>query len=1165
MGEKVEKIKFIVGRSGCGKTHYCYEQIATILEQEGYDNLMLLVPEQFNLQNQRDLAKYLSPGLLRAEVMSFNILAREVFREVGKSDATVIEDLERMIILKRVVEAHRKEIVFYKKNLQNTGFLESMNRFITVLEQAGVSKVELQEMIQDEKTGILFESKLTDIDTIYDAFNAYLGQQFVTIEKNMTVLANVIKESKKLANTHLWIDGFYGFTHTQLLIIRELMKKVKSLTITLPMDRIYKKTEGIRPSHPFFESILNMQKIMAICEEEHKDYEVKYVTLPQEIKENKVQELIYLEEQYLKPYAKPYLEENQAVHLKTYSSLSQEVENAARQIVRLVREEGYRYHDCAIMVGDIGSYQTQIESLFKEYEIPYFLDVKRNIHTNSLVAAIEGVLEVLTSSYSYKSMMGLLRTYMLPVAKEDIDQLENYILAYGIKGKKKWQSPWTFGENEQNKVYINQIREAILEPIMALEARIAETKKSGQCSVLDFTKAIYYFLEDISAYQTLQALIDKSRGEGNRLLELENTQMWGKIMEVFERLVDILGDEEMNLVTYKRILETSFSYIKMGVIPPAQDQVMIGSIDRTRLPRLKACFILGTNEGLIPKIEETGTIFSDMDKMTLGQLCENVGGPKGRLGDLLIRQPLYGAQFSIYTILTRATEKLYVSAALADENGKMLRPSLVYFKLKKMFKGMPQEVEDPLKEIEKPLPAFGYVGSQLREYLEGRNEEGVWQDVMSWFKEAPGWQGRFASLTEYLFYSNQQHYLQPETTKLLYGNQLKTSISQLENFRQCACCYFMRYGLRAEERKLFSLDRAKVGTLFHSALEQYPKELEGLGTSWTKATPDEMKLGVHKATMHALGHMSSAQKETGHFKFTASKVEKMTARAVKALTSHLQNGDFVPEGYEISFGEGYGFPPIRIDIDSERQIEIKGTIDRVDVFYKGPNEQYVKILDYKSGQKNFNLVEVYYGLQLQLLLYLDAYLEKHPQYEAGGVFYFHINNPYVNYKVGMGEEEIEATGLKQFKLSGLVLENREVIDALDKSGTGSTIPVSINKDGSIKKGSSVASKEQFEELEKHIIGVIRNLGKEILDGKVSVKPYQLNGKNPCSYCIYHTVCQFNEEMPDNCYEQLDKLSKDQVWEALERESFEDFKKENSIGEAFKKEEGVKEIMQKEGE
>lgn len=1128
----METLKFIVGRSNSGKTEYCFRQIEEHLTQDAYDSLMLLVPEQFNLQTQRDLAKRLAPGLLCAEVMSFNILAREVFREVGKREATVVEDLERMIILKRVVEDHRKEIVFYKKNLQNTGFLESMNRFITVLEQAGLSHHELQEMMQHEKSGILFESKLADIDTIYGAFNQYLGEHFVTIEKNMTLLAGVIGQSKKLEKTHLWIDGFYGFTYTQLLIIRELMKKVKSLTITLPMDQKYTKNQGIRPSHPFFESIMTMQKLMGICEEEQKKSEVFLMKLPSDVKEKKAPELAYLESQYLNPYIKPYKGEVEAICLKTFGARNEEIEEAARKIVGLVRDEGYRYHDIAIVVGDVATYKTQLETTFKEYEIPYFLDMKYNIHTNCLVATIESVLEVLTSSYSYKSMMSLLRTYMLNVEKEEIDELENYLLAYGIKGKKKWQSEWNFEKDEEKQLHINQIREKVLNPIMQLENELSEAKKSGQHHVRQITIAVYHFLEQIGAYTSLQNIILKSKEDGNRLSELENTQMWGKVMEVFERLVDILGDEEMDLLTYRRILETSFSYIKMGVIPPAQDQVLVGDIDRTRLPHLKACFILGTNEGLIPKTEEAGTIFSDMDKVTLGQICEHEGGPKGRLSDLLIRQPLYGPQFSIYTILTRASEKLFVSASLSDENGKPLRPSMVYYKLRKAFKEKSETEDEVLKYVQRPQPTLGYVGSILRDYLEGRNEGGPWQDMYSWFLTDPKWKDKVERLTEYLFYTNQQHYLTPETTKMLYGNKLETSISQLESFRQCACCYFMRYGIRAEERKLFNLNRAKVGTLFHAALEQYPKELELIGKTWTNATTEEMHLGVQRATAYAVGTVSSAQKETGSFKFMASKVEKMTKRAVKALTSHLQNGDFTPEGYEISFGEGYGFPPIRLEIDEERQIEIRGTIDRVDVFMKGLGEQYVKILDYKSGQKNFDLVEVYYGLQLQLLLYLDAYLEKHPEYEAGGVFYFHITNPYVSYKVGMGEEEIEKNSLKQFKLSGLVLEDKSIIEALDKSGSGNTIPVSINKDGSIKKGSSVATKEQFNELESHIIHTIKDLGKDILEGKVSVRPYQLNGKNPCDYCVYHTICQFNEEMADNCYEKLDKLSREDVWKVL---------------------------------
>ena len=1131
------KVEFIVGRSGSGKTTRCYEQIEKHLQDDSFDSLMLLVPEQFNLQTQRDLAKRLAPGLLRAEVMSFNILAREVFREVGKKEVSVIEDLERMIILKRVIEANKKEIVFYKKNINNTGFLEAMNRLITVFEQAGLEESHLDEMKEKEQVSLLFESKLTDIKSIYHAFNAYLGSQFVTIEKNMTLLAGSISHSKKLAKTHLWIDGFYGFTMNQLHIIEELIKKVKHVTITLPMDAKYSRTDKIRLSHPFYESIQMLQKLMGICEEQGIQYKVDYLEGQKKDTEEKVPELAFLEAHYLSYHQKTYDKENHAVQLMTYGSRSEEVEAAARKMAYLIREEGYRYHDLAVMVGDLEAYQTTIEGIFKEYELPYFLDMKRNIHSNSLVAVIEGLLEVITSSYTYKSMMSLLRTYMLPIPKEEIDLLENYLLAFGIKGKKKWQSEWHYEKDEEKQQKINEIKEKVLAPITRFEEAVQGVRSKEGYLVIDLTKAVYGFLEEIDAYASLQRLTKKNEADHDLAKHLENSQMWGKVMEVFERLVDILGEERMSLLTYRRVLETSFSYIKMGIIPPARDQIIVGSIDRTRLPRVKACFILGMNEGLIPKVEDTGSIFSEMDKVTLKELLAKESGPKARLGDLMLNAPLYGVAFEIYTILTRATEKLFVSAAMADDNGKLLRPSSVYFKLKRLFKEMPaiSEKEETLKFFEREQPAFGYVGGKLRDFMEGREVEASWKDAMSYFSQQEKWQDKLVKLTDYLFYTNQQHELLEQTTKMLYGNILTTNISQLESFRRCACCYFIRYGLKAEERRMFSLNRADMGTLFHAALEEYPKILESMGTDWVKASISERQQGVKRATESALLKVNGAQRETGHFKFMASKVEKMTMRAVNALTSHLANGDFIPEGYEISFGEGQGFPPIAIDIDSERKLLITGTIDRVDVFYKNDTEQYVKILDYKSGQKNFSLLEVYYGLQLQLLLYLDAYLEKHPEGQAGGIFYFHITNPYVSYKVGMDEAQIEAATLKQFKLSGMALNDLAVIKALDHSETGSMIPVSINKDGTIKKGSSVASKEQFVELERHIIETIKHLGEDILSGKISVKPYLLNGKNPCDFCTYHTICQFNEEMPDNCYESLEKLNKDQIWEAIKKE------------------------------
>ena len=477
-----------------------------------------------------------------------------------------------------------------------------------------------------------------------------------------------------------------------------------------------------------------------------------------------------------------------------------------------------------------------------------------------------------------------------------------------------------------------------------------------------------------------------------------------------------------------------------------------------------------------------------------------------------------------------------VSAPLADDNGKALRPSSVYYKLKKLFGEAPKATgEDLLSHVYRPLPTFGYVGFMLREYIEGRVEPGEWMDLVNWYHRQEKWEGRLKRLGEDLFYTNQQHYLEPDTAKMLYGDVLKTSISRLESFRQCACCYFLKYGIKAEERMILNFDRAKIGTLFHAALEQYPKELQLMQTTWVEASPAEMKQGVARATTFAIDKMAVSQKETARFKFTTEQVSRMTTRAVRALTTHLKNGNFEPVGYEINFGEGKGFPPIKMALEDGKEILVTGQIDRVDVFYKEEGSQYVKILDYKSGQKNFDLLEVYYGLQLQLLLYLDAYLEKHPDYEVGGVFYFHINSPYVSYETGMDDEQIELASLKQFKLSGLALADKEVLKALDKSDKGLTIKGQFSKDHGIRKDSPVATKEQFGMLEDYIVHTIKDLGTDILSGKVSTKPYQLKGKTPCSYCIYHTICQFDEGLRDNCYEQLEPMGKEAIWEQIAKE------------------------------
>lgn len=1118
---------FILGTAKSGKTTACYKQLQEELTKEAYHNLIMLVPEQFNLQIQVELAKLLKPGLLRTEVMSFRNLAKRVLKEVGGIKEPVIDDLERVMILKKLLEQHKSELVYYKTTYGSEGFVDGINRLITLFEQNEIDKPFLDALEQDEKSSAVFKSKLQDITAITEWFHTYIAERFVTVEKTMERLAGAVHKSDYLKDSIVWIDGFYGFTAVQMKIIEEMMHKVRQVIITLPIDRHYTMNEYIYPNNPFYDSIKNYQSLMARCEQGNIPYETMVMKA-----DNKDEDaLAYLSENYLKPYVKPFENEQDAIRIMSFPSKDEEVTQLACEIVRLIRDEDYRYHDIAVLVGDMGQYKSSLVSTFKEYDIPVFMDDKKSIHTNGLVAIIDAALEVITTGWTYKSIMSFLRFNRLDLTTDEIDTLENYLLEHGIQGKKKWDATW---ERESKSIaleVIQAIKEKVQVPLLSLEEALKSAKDaSGKIKIREASIAVYNFLESIHAYETTQQHIAYYKQVGELSLELENTQIWGQVVDTLERLVDLLGEESVSIKVFKNILKTSFGYIEIGIIPPSKDQVIVGNIDRSRIPQVKALFILGVNEGVIPKIDESMPLFSDMDKLTLMQLCEKADEKRSRLYDVVVHNPLYMGQFLVYYAFTRAREKLYVSTIQADENGKALRPSIVFYKLRKLFGEIPFEY-DQLDALQAAKPALGYVGWQLRKYLDGQGEEGPWQDAMSWFMTSKEWKERIRHLASYMAYTNQQEYLSEENAKSLYPEGLVTNISQLELYRNCPCCYFIRYGLKASERKVLQWNAADIGTLFHSTLERYPKELAKCKATWVTATSEQQNQCIEEALRYSAAKLSQNAKQDGRFAYTLKKARKMTKRAISALTYQLKAGEFEPEAYEVSFGSEQ-MPPIEIVLDNEHTIFLKGQIDRVDVYTKDGEGKYIKVLDYKSGNKNFSLLELYHGLQLQLLLYLDAYLRLNEKNKAAGMFYFHIDTRTVKYETGMELSEALTKQLKQYKLSGLAVDDVDILNKMESGVKGEILPAKAKKDGTLGSGASVASEAQFRQLIEYMHDLIRGLGKDMLAGKISAKPCKLKEKDACAFCKYHTICQFDTTNKDNTYEQLSPLGNKEIWEEL---------------------------------
>ena len=1132
-------LQLIIGRAGSGKTTYCYQQIEEALGQEDQGSLMMIVPEQFNLQTQEALAYRIHPGLLKVEVQSFKNLALRIFGELGGPQEPIVDDLGRLMILRKIIEENQKELVLFQKSGRQAGFMECLNRLITEFEQYQITPEILDQLHDQSGASPALQQKLHDIKVIYLGFMDYIEKKFLTSEQTIDILIDKVKDSKYLKDAHIWMNGFYGFSPQQYELITELLKHAAKVTITMPIGKVPDPLEKLNENNPFYESQKAIQKLQMIAMEHSIRLEKPVVLETPEIAEMKPErrEIAHLEREYLKHQPRSYQEEANQVRIDEFSNQYDEIQALAKRIIDLVRGQDYRYKDIAVVAGGLGAYAGMIKGIFEEYEIPCFIDEKRNISTHALVELIKGILDVVNSNWSYNGICRVLKTGLFPIGQTEIDLLENYLLAFGIRGKKMWleEEPWAYEntthQSEEAKAYIlekqsqvNEIRLKVAKYLIVVQNKLRPKKKKAKPSIREISMAIYEFLDEIKVEEQINQWIEKAKEEQELSLEKEHTQIWDRVKDIFERMVDILGDEVVITSLYAKILESAFSAQKMGMIPPARDQVIIGDIERSRIQGVRALFVIGTNDGLIPKIESGPEIFSDMDRMRIEETEIEIVASS--------RAQTYESQFLVYLAITKPKERLIMSCALADEAGKSMRPSIVMHRLKKLFPNRkPYEEDAFLSQIYHPVPTFGYVGRKMREELDGRASQEEWKDIASWYMGQEVWRNKINTAVDYLFYTNQQHYLDPETAAMLYDNPLYSSVSKLETFRQCAFSYFIKYGIKAEERRLFQFNAMDLGILFHKALEEYPLRLAKDQLGWRDVDNEQIDHYVGQVVGEVVAQYGGSMgRPTAQNKYKLEQIKNMTKRAVKVLTDQIKQSQFDPKAYEVEFGEGE-FPPIIINIDSERKMLLKGTIDRVDV-YELEDEAFIKILDYKSGKKAFDLIEVYHGLQLQLLLYLDAYLKMSEDHLPAGVFYFHIDNPLIEHTVGMSPEDIEKERAKRFRLSGLLLEDVEIAKALEKDAKGEIIPASLKRDGDFTATSSVATGEEFDLLRNHIVEMIRKLGKEILKGKVSALPYQLDNKQPCEYCKYLSICQFDVSQKDNAYEKLEKLKKDQVWKNL---------------------------------
>ena len=1130
-------LQFVFGNSGSGKSEYLYNRILEEARENPDVDYLLIVPEQFTMQTQRELVlRQEKNAIMNIDVLSFQRMAFRVFDELGKNDVTILEETGKNLVLRKVAQEKLEELKTLKGNMKKIGYISEIKSLLSELTQYNIGPKDIEMILQNSKENEPFQMKMRDIELMYRGFQEYLKDRYITAEEVLELLSDLADKSEMLKNSVLILDGFTGFTPLQNNLLRKLFKISREILVSLCMDtRTDFYTKPVLQDL-FYMSKKTVQQLIQIAEETNTTMEEPVILEGGETKRYRESEaLFFLEQNLFRRRSRRYQKKTEDIKIYSLRNPRQELEFAAKQICQLVREHNYRYRDVAIVSGDIENYGNYAADIFEKYEIPIFLDTKKNILYHPFIECIRSVLEIMEQDFSYESIFRFLKTGLAGVTYQECDYLENYILALGIRGQKRWEEKWVkvpYRWEEKDVEKPEEIRCRIMEYL----SPFAACYKEKNANTRQQTKALYQLLVNLKVEQQLKQYQEEFEAKGDLASAKEYEQIYGIVMDLFDKVVDLLGEEVLNVREYREILDAGFEAAKVGVIPPGNDRVVIGDIERTRLDHIKILFFIGVNDGIIPKAEISGGIISQMERERLAQ--QNIElAPTGR-------ERVFIQKFYLYLNMTKPSCGLYLTFSQVNSQGKSLRKSYLVGTLLKLFPEISiQEEQEDLGEIITANSSLSYYIRGLQDTEQAVTDE-IFKALHQWYQNHLEWSEKIMRLSDAAFFYHKREMLTRETARALYGTVLENSVTRLERFASCAYAHFLTYGLQLAERQLCEFAPVDMGNVFHGTLETYSKELAKSGYTWFNVEEEKSQEILRNAFEQAVAqYHGEALFDNARDSYMVHRMERMINRTVWALKRQVRSGVFKPESYEVSFAFAEDLDAVNFKLSEEEKMRLRGRIDRVDT-YETKEKLYVKIIDYKSGNTQFQLLSMYHGMQLQLVVYLNAAMElmkkKYPDKEVApaGIFYYHIDDPVIDEKKPMPEEEIWKEILTKLKLDGLVNEKEEVYRAMDQefSGSSNVIPVGVNKDGSLSKTSKAASEENFQEISKFVNRKISQLGQRIVQGDIDVSPYCLDNADGCSYCPYTGICGFDEKLPGFSKRRLEKIdSRDQIIEKMKEE------------------------------
>lgn len=1096
---------------------------------------LLLVPDQFSLQAERDAFFYLKEkSLMDLRIVDFSALGHKVVNQVGGRRPQLIDKYGRHMLLTKVIGSREKELHIYKGLNWKNSFIDMLNSMISEMKRYDVMPEDLSGAIANLDEGSYLKYKLEDILTIYEEYQSQIQDKYLDSEDYISFYGDKILNAPMIEEAEIWIYGFDTFTPKNLLVIERLVKASRGVNVVMTYEEdkeIFQLTGYV------------IKQLVSLAEDLNEEVQVKSIG-------GEIRRTVWNHGDGKPP-----------VTLVAASNMYAEAERAAAYIIELVREKGYRFGDIVVVCNDTDVRGGILKRTFMRWGIPVFMDKKRRVLHHQAVSFLLALMEAVSKGYRDDALIRLVKSDLLGFSEDEKEILENYTKQFKIRG-----SMWKKGFSKAGDRYdaeglnaINALRQAVVDCVEAAKLRMG-VRNTAEEKI----RGLYDFLEkDLNIIERLEAIAEKQKSMGLDESAAETAQSWNVICNIFDQILETVGEEKISNEELMKLMTAGFEEVEIGLVPVTSDCVLIGTLQRTRLSRIKALLVTGANEGVLPLNRSDEGLLSEREK----EILENMELELSKREDIVRQEE----QLAIYRMLCLPEEELYISCCGVDEKGEEARPSEVFVKVKSYMdriQANADETEDSvsvfgdlsdtghvLDMVESKAGTLSYLADALRSGRSGAAVDDDWLQIMNWYED--NCHESLARLKSGMLFDNRLDAMGGAFADSLYRGdrtKLEVSASRLEKYSSCPFAHFVMYGLRAEEPRIYEMGAREIGDVYHRCLMRLSRRLtpppesgvavDDVMSPWMTITEEQCRDEVRQLIKSDAGYYREGMLASGkEEEYRTERIAEICGNIAWSMIQQVRKGKVKDMWFEHSFGVGEKLPPVKVDA-GKHQVLIQGKIDRLDILRsegcpeEGVDESadMVRIIDYKTGSDSINPEYFKKGYKLQLMVYLKAAVDAAGEKaQPAGVFYFKIKDLDTDADskaVSEGKDALDKRIADAYKLEGIVLNDDNVIDSMDAEieGTSQVIPVRISK----KEGGYVSSaggylltREEFEELYRQVETQVQRICGEICDGNIEIKPkrerakdMEGNFRNACKYCGYKSICMFDTSFEGCKYEQV---------------------------------------------